>query len=222
MVNQDRICVIGCGDVFECISADYLSYQFSSNDWEFRPVSSPAEISTSAVQLLQGLSVEEVKLFIAVDYNALNYARLELYYVARLKGYKFTTLVHNTAKCDHSKMGENVWIGPNTYIAPNTLIGNNVVINACTRLDQGVEIDSHVWIGAGSTISRNTKVGSNTVIGNDVNIGEAITIGKHCMINKPGIWQDAMPNGSFWESSYTEPAKIVGKGYSFDNSRTIK
>ncbi len=214
MVDQERICVLGCGDVFENIAADYSSYHISSDKWEFRAVSSPAEISISAEQLLHGLSPEELKLFIAVDYNALNYARLELYYVAKLKGYRFATLVHHTASCNHSKIGENVWVGPCAYAAPQTVIGSNVMLNAYSRIDQRVEIGSHVWVGAGSSISKATTIGSHTVIGNNVNIGEGLSIGKHCLINKPGSWQTNMPNGSFLESVYTEPARMVGSGYS--------
>lgn len=218
MVKHKRLSVIGCGEAYESIVADYQNYPLDVCEWAFRPIASVTDISASAEQLLKGLDHNETRLFVAVDGNALNYARLELYGAARVKGYKFVTLVHNSVRLtEQAKIGENVWIGPNAYIAPGAAVGSNVMLGACSRIDSKAEIGSHVWIGPGATISRNSKIGNHTLIGADVSVGESLTIGRHCMINRPGCWQTDMPNGRFWEPGYSEPAQIVGSGYSWNS-----
>ena len=79
----NRYCLIGCGHVYECIAADSNVYAPGAQ-WEFRKVASVEQVAAQAEDLLSEIDPQTTHIFAAVDAQALNFARLEIYGRARL------------------------------------------------------------------------------------------------------------------------------------------
>lgn len=219
MVERDTIYLIGHGGAFEDIAADQAAYA-PEVDWQVRRVESVAALAQSANTLLEDLPAG-AKVFVAVDANAINYARLELYGPAKLRGYRLVTLVHPKAYvAPDARLGDNVWIGPGVIVSRGCKVAGDVMVNAGVRLDAGVQIGAHGWIGPGASIGAATEVGGHCVLGADVHVSAGLQIGKHCMLTQPGLWTKSLPAGSFVEPGYTEPARMIGAGYSWQSRRT--
>jgi carbonic anhydrase/acetyltransferase-like protein (isoleucine patch superfamily) len=216
---SSTLCLIGCGTAFESIVADPVGHCLPQG-WTFRRAAGVPSLSGSAIRLLEGLSPEITRIFIAVDQNALNYARLELYGRARLQGFRLAKIIHAHSFCSpDAVIGENVWIGVGTVISSATKIGANVLVSPHARLDFNVKVSSHCWIGPGAVLGESSKIGSHTVIGADTKVISGATIGKHCVVDTSLLWSQDMPDGAFVTQRNSSPARIAGAGYSFTKFR---
>lgn len=214
MNAQGGYCLVGCGSVFEAIAAEPQTY--ATGSWEIRPAQGVAQLATTARDLLDGLDATQTQLFVAVDAQALNYARLELYGVARLAGLRMATLVHPTAWVAPSvRLADNVWVGPGARIAVGSRIDSNVLVNMGARLDEKVRLSAHGWIGPGASVGAGVHVGVHSVIGADVHVRSGLRIGRHCVIDHAGPWTRDMEDGSFLEPELSDAAQVIGAGYSF-------
>jgi len=217
---MNSLVIIGCGDVFDAIKDDIASYGLNNVPASFHRFASVASISETADVFLRSISPETTHLFVAVDSNALNHARLELYGRARLIGFKFTSLVHNTAILSPSTvLGNNVWIGPSTVVGNSCKIDNDVFIGAASCLDSRVTIASYSWIGSSSKIGRNCSIGSHVVLGDDVVLANNSIVGNHVLIEKAGYWNGTWESGTMIESDSRASAKLIGAGYTFTRSQ---
>ena len=209
------LCLIGCGDVFESIKDDLVAYGLEQSEVRTIPLDGPSAISQSADELLSTINQESELLFVAVDSNALNYARLELYGRARICGFRFASLVHRTAVLSPSvKLVDNIWIGPMTLLSHNVKIGSDSFIGGGVRIDCNVSIAAHCWVGAGSAIGARAEIGAHSVLGADVTLREGTKLGRNCIIDQPGLWQGEIASGTFAENIYALPAQMIGTGYS--------
>jgi UDP-3-O-[3-hydroxymyristoyl] glucosamine N-acyltransferase len=153
-------------------------------------------------------------LFIAVEANALNHARLELYGRARLRGFRMITLVHPTAYVSPAaSLGDNVWLGPGAHVAAGCKVGSNTLIGVHSRLDLDAMVGTHVWIGAGCSIGSGSRIGNHCVLGTDVKLCAGTRLGKYSLLEQPGPWSGEISAGTFSVNNYAEPAKVVGRGY---------
>jgi carbonic anhydrase/acetyltransferase-like protein (isoleucine patch superfamily) len=215
MSAPNTICLIGCGRVFDAIAIDTSAYGLEDR-WIVRAAPSVAQLAASAASLLEGLDPATTRVFAAVDENALNYARLELYGAARLAGLRLATLIHARAwRAPDAKLGDNVWLGPAALVAAGAQLSGDVMVNAGARIDAGARIAAHVWIGAGATVGADAAVGTHSVIGADVLIRAGTQLGRHCVIDRPGPWERSLPDGSMLDTRFATPARIIGAGYSF-------
>jgi UDP-3-O-[3-hydroxymyristoyl] glucosamine N-acyltransferase len=219
VVVLDNVCLIGIGGAFDEIAADHAAYVPGAT-WEIRRAQSVAALAQSADALLDGLP-DSAKIFIAVDSNAINFARLELYGRALLRGYQLTTLIHPKAHvAPDAQLGSNVWIGPGASIGSRCKLSSDVLVNACVRLDAGVQVGAHGWIGPGASIGAGTELGGHCVLGADVRVAAGLQIGKHCVLTQPGYWAQSLPAGTFVEAGYSEPAHVIGAAYSWQPRRS--
>ena len=218
--KMNSLVIVGYGDVFDAIEDDIASYGLNDVPASFHRFASVASISKTADVFLQSISPETTHLFVAVDSNALNHARLELYGRARLIGFKFTSLVHNTAILSPSTvLGNNVWIGPSTVIGNFCKINNDVFIGATSRLDSRVTVSSYSWIGSGCKIGSNSSIGSHVVLGNDIVLGSNSVIGHHVLLEKAGYWSGTWESGTIFEADFRVSAKLIGLGYTFTRTQ---
>lgn len=213
------ICLIGCGSAFDSIASDPAAYQLPDG-WMVRKAESVASLSGSATTLLDGLSIAETQIFVAVDHNALNYARLEIYGAARLRGFRMAKLIHARAwLAPDVLVGDNVWIGAGAVVNRKVQIDSDVMVSPGARLDPDVRIGMHSWIGAGASVGEATQLGGHCVIGADMRIRAGLKIGKHCVLDTLGSWSQDMVDGCFVAPQFDSPARMIGPGYSFMKSR---
>lgn len=219
--DDTPICLIGCGTVFDAIAADRAAYAPANTEWIIREAESVAMLASTALQLLDGLDASNVRVFAAVGHNALNYARLEIVGPAMgVKGYKMAQLIHASAHvAPDVTLGSNVWLGPRALVDCGCEIGSNVLIGARARLDSKVRLGPHGWIGAGASLGHGVEVGKHFIIGDDVHLRAGITLGRHCVVDRPGGWNQSLPDGSLAELEFATPAQMIGPGYSFKRAQ---
>ena len=213
------LCLLGFGSVFDAIEGDPIGHGLPV-DWQARRADSVAALSTSCAQLLEGLDPAATRLFVAVDQNALNYARLELYGAARLRGFKLATLVHARAcVAPDARLDDNVWIGAGALVGSRAHLGSDVLVHPGARIDAGARIGAHGWVGPGASVGAEAEVGIHCVIGADARLRTGLRVGRHCVIDSAGPWSRDLAPGSFMAAEFAVPARIVGAGYSFEKRR---
>ncbi|WP_082145266.1 hypothetical protein [Delftia tsuruhatensis] len=211
--SSEPIHIIGCGTAFESIIADREGYGLPSHIYIHR-LDGVACLSQKAKLIIEQVPPTS-PLFLSADENALNYARLELYLPAKLRGHELITLIHKSAcVAPDAKISENSWIAPKVTIASKCILAPNVFISTQARLDSHSSIGSHSWLGPGSSLGFKTKIGKHCVVGANTHLGTDIEIGNHCIVDKPGIWNQPLANGTFVEAMYQSPATMIGHGYS--------
>jgi len=214
VTSKESLWLIGCGVTYESIAADCAAYAPEA-DWQFRRAESLEAIAGSIDILLADLPAR-AKVFVAVDEDALNYARLELYLPARLRDLRLQTLVHPTAVvASDAQLADNMWVGAGVTIGSRCKVGANVLLSPGVRLDPGVQIGAHGWIGVSASIGGGTTVGSHCVVGTNVHLGAALSLGKHCVLTKPGTWMESMPDCTFFEPGFSQPSRMIGPGHSW-------
>ena len=216
--NQ-KICLIGLGQVYESITADLHAYAHPDTQWLFRPISRTVSLEDCADSILSGIP-EDASLFIAVEPTRMNYDRLELYGRAKERGLPMVNLIHKAAYCSPDViLGNNIWMGAGAVVDYQVKIGDDSMISPMARIDPRVTIGNHCWIGRGASILAGTTIGEHCTIGNDTQIEEYINIGRQCVILCPGLWDRSLPAGTFVERKASEsfpPSRIIGEGYSFN------
>jgi acetyltransferase-like isoleucine patch superfamily enzyme len=224
MLNLEQyksVWILGCGEALESIADDKLGYGLEDKAVNFYRFDNVSQISVLADDALRQRSPEHDILFAAVDSNALNFARLELYGRARLGGFKFISLIHQSAILSPSvKVGENVWIGPLSSIGASCNIDNNAFIGAQCRLDACVSLRSNTWLGAGAIIGANCQIEPHTVIGNNVTLLHNLKLGRYVLVDHHGMLRNNLSPGTFIEDIYTNSAQLVGPGYSYNSHLT--
>ena len=208
--------MLGCGDVFEAIADDPDGYGLPSADVRWHRFESVASLAPQADGILAGIPADRAKVFVAVDANAFNYARLELYGRARLKGLKLGRLVHRTAVISPSaQLSDNVWVGPTAVIGRGCRVGANTFVGACARLDADVQIGTHGWIGAGAALGRGCRVAQHAVVGSDTVLEPGTQLGHHVALEQPGPWRGLIPAGTCIERDARAKASMIGLGYTY-------
>lgn len=204
--SPERI-LVGCGAVFETLKQSWAG-QRNMRALALASTDGAAEV---AARLLSDVDVGGAKVFVAVDSNALNYARLEVYGRLRLLGFKYDTLIHPSAIVDCSaRIGENCWIGAGAIIGPSVRVGHNTFIGAGSRVELGAAIGAHTWVGAGAAIGRGVSIGTHAVIGDEVKIGALVSVGRHCVVDVPGHYTATLADGMFIDALFPAAARIYG------------
>lgn len=214
--TNKALVLIGCGSIFETVRAAWprLARPLAGTpqrELHVSPLSDTDNIHADVSAQLIGLNAAEVKIFVAVDFLALNYARLDGHACVRLQGFKCDTLIHPDAMLEVDvKIGENCWVGAGAIIGAGVRIGNNTFIGAGARIDAGVQIANNVWIGAGAALGHNVRLGAHCLIGADVKVAAGVVLGRHCVIDVPGGYSESLPDGSFIDPLFALPVRIFG------------
>ncbi|MBS7805548.1 hypothetical protein KIH24_13325 [Rhizobiales bacterium TNE-4] len=221
--SQKCLQIIGCGSVFKSIQVDIGRYCLDYGQINFVEFDDVSSIALNTASVLSDLSPEAADLFLAVDQNALNYARLELYGPAKLKGFKCTSMVHDSAALGvGTYIGENVWIGPNVRIFNRCNIAADTFIAACSTIGDDTHVGAHSWIGKNCLISDSVSIGTNCVICDLININAKIKIGRNTILAQPGLILNNVQSGTFHEFIYEKPGHMIGRNYSFSKRGVSK
>ncbi|WCM88969.1 hypothetical protein [Acidovorax sp. NCPPB 3576] len=219
MSTKVRFCLLGTGSVFDMIAEDAAAYGLPEG-WTMRRVDDVAALSAAIPSLLEGLEPGLTSVFAAVDQNALNYARLELYGAARLRGLHMATLIHERAiVAPSAQLADNVWVGPGAIIGRATRIAGDVMVHAGARIDAGAHVGMHGFIGPGASVGENTAVGPHCVIGSNVHLGASLQFGRHCVIDVSRQQTVGLAAGSFIATHFPNPARMIGAGYTYERRR---
>jgi len=211
--------LIGCGDIFETIASTWSAIEPHTS------LNTARLESTDAIGVPLGEKLpppgEGIRFFAAVDQNALNFARFDLYKRMRLAGYRFTTLVHPLALVDSTAaLGENCWIGPGANLGPQVKVGHNTIVNAAALLERAANVSANCWIGTAARVGAGSVVGTHTVLGADVRVGSGIEVGRYCSIDVPGHYVRSLPDRSYIDPLFALPVQIYGRGMQRRQSRT--
>jgi acetyltransferase-like isoleucine patch superfamily enzyme len=215
------LCLLGCGEVFEALQNEISAYGWDAAHVQLHRFASVDDIAAQADTILSKYDPKAHTLFIAVDANAMNYARLELYGKARLRGFRMHTLVHpSVISGADTKWADNVWIGPGTLLATKCHIESNSFIGQGSRLDSHVHVGAHVWVGAGARIGAHSRISNHCVLGSDVIIKTGAELGSHVLLDQIGPWEGSLPAGTLLESGWSHPAQMIGPGYTFQRKQS--
>lgn len=202
--------LLGCGSAFEAIQGAWGEIA-PGRDFHCLALTNTDEIAQDAVGMLRGVDPALVRVFVAVDQNALNFARLDLYRQVRLLGFRGDSLVHpRAALAPGVKLGENCWIAAAAVLSGGVRLGNNSFVGAAARLDANVHIAAHAWIGAGASVGLGASVGSHTVLGADVHVAANVRIGRYCVVDVPGAYRSACADGTFVDALFPLPVRMYG------------
>lgn len=211
---RPELTLIGRGTTFDAIVSVWgdLAGERTLNVHELPSIDTAA---TDTATWLEGLDASVTSIFIAIDQQALNHARLDVYGLMRLKGFKSETLIHPDASVDRTaKLGENCWIGPRSWLGHDVVVGNNTIIGAACRIDPRAKVAANCWMGSGAAVGARADIGPHCVIGCDVSMSADVRIGRHCSIDVPGYYSDSLPDGSFIDPLFPMPVRIYGLGSS--------
>jgi hypothetical protein len=223
MLNHEglRLCLLGCGEIFEAIANDLLTYGWDADHVHVHRFERVDDIAIQADGVLSQWDPNVDRLFVAVDGNALNHARLELYGRARLLGFRMQALIHPSVIVGSgTKWADNVWIGPGSLLGPQCRIDSDSFIGQGSRLDAHVHVGSHVWVGTGARLGPHSHIGNHCVLGQDVILKPRAQLGSHVLLDQIGPWEGSWAAGTFLESGWKQPAQMIGPGYSFQRKKS--
>ena len=135
-LNQkpEKLILLGLGDVLATIEDDPAGFGLSEGTYHSKRFETVDQISEMAETALTKLNPSEFLLFVSVDSNAMNHARLELYGRARLMGFKMTNLIHRSTIISPSvEISDNVYIGPGVVIGRSSKIASNSLVSCSSR-----------------------------------------------------------------------------------------
>lgn len=111
-------------------------------------------------------------------------ARLAVCRRLQERGWKFTTLIHPTARVDRKcVIGEGSIVGPFVYIGPGAKLGAFVLLNVSASvghdatLGDGVTMSSHTDLTGQAVLEEGVYVGSHASVLQKVRIGAYATVG---------------------------------------------
>lgn len=207
------LALVGCGQLFDDIVAYWPVLGAGRSLLPLRLASTDAA-ATDTAALLADLHPEQTRIFAAVDTQAINHARLDVFAKARLMGFKGERLRHPSAiVADDVRVGENCWIGVGAVIAHGVQIGNNTMIGDAARIESNAKLGANGWFGAGSSVGAATVLGQHCLIGRDVHLGTGLQIGRHCVIDVPGEYRESWADGVFIDPLFSNPVKIYGASH---------
>lgn len=202
------LALIGCGQLFDDFVAYWPVLGVGRSLLPLRLASTDNAVADTAA-LLADLNPEQTRIFAAVDTQAINHARLDVYAKARLMGFKGDSLCHPSAiVADDVRVGENCWIGAGAVIAHGVQIGNNTIIGDAARIEANAKLGANGWVGQGASVGAGTVLGQHCLIGRDVHLEAALQVGRHCVIDVPGAYRESLEDGSFIDSLFSRIVKV--------------
>lgn len=208
-----NLALIGCGQLFDEIVACWPYFETEYSLRELKLSSTDAAAADTAV-LLEGMNPAETCIFAAVDYQALNHARQDVYGRARLMGFRAASLRHPSAiVAESARVGENCWIGAGAIISHGAVIGNNTIIGDAARVEACAKLGSNCWIGTGASVGAGAVLGQHCIIGKNVHFGSKLHMGRHCSIDVPGDYTESLPDGTFIDPLFASPVRIYDGRY---------
>lgn len=202
--------LIGCGRVFETIAVSWAAIEPETVLHVVR-LDSPDNIAEPFEGRIAD-ATDDAHFFAAVDQNALNFARLDLYARLRLNGHKFRSLQHPTAAVDPAaQIGENCWIGAHALIGAGAKLGHNTFVETAAIVLEGADVGANAWIGAAARVGTEARLGTHCVVGSGVSLASGITIGRYCSIERPGHYSTPLADRTYIDPLFENPVYIFQK-----------
>lgn len=133
--------------------------------------------------VIDSYSSEDVELVLCLGSVDVSSIRANIFNHYKRKGYKFTSVIHETAVVSsYANLGEGVQIMAGTIIQPFAKIADNTIINTSSSIDHDCSIGENCHIAPGVTLSGNVTVGDCTHIGTGSTIIQDIQIGNYVLI----------------------------------------
>ena len=125
----------------------------------------------------------DVKLFVAILWNALNSDRRKLYERLKKEEYQFANIISPTAIVRGSiSEGSNCWIHDYVVVQPGAKIEENCMLMAFTLIGANSQIGAHCFTGTKSTVAGNCIVGEQSFVGINCTVFDDTKIGKKCIL----------------------------------------
>jgi UDP-3-O-[3-hydroxymyristoyl] glucosamine N-acyltransferase len=173
------------------------------------------EINSTGLEFLADADPAATKVFAAVGFSALNFARYDLWAKFRFRGFRSEVLVHPTADVDASaEVGENCLIGPFVSIGGRAQLGRANILMGRNDVGVGGRIGSFNWMGRGAGVGASASLGSHIVIGEGVVVCDGTSIGDHSEITIAGAYRESLARGTFISTMFDKPAKMIGDTWS--------
>lgn len=208
--------LIGLGDIFEEIHADPDAFGLSAATMETFQFKQVDDLASTADDILGQYEPEKIDIFVAVDSNDLNFARLELYGRAKLRGFTMQRMIHRGALISApSNIGENVFVGAGSIVSANCRVSANSFIGHGVRLGQRVSIGAHTWIATGVSVDADTQIEAHCVVGFGTTLRAGSHIQKYVLLDQSGSHSGTWMSGTFLEDGYAAPIQMIGSGFSY-------
>lgn len=202
------LALVGFGELFDAIEACWPLLAEGRTLHRLR-LSSADNAAADTAALLADFDPARTVFFAALDTQAINHARLDVYAAARLRGFRAACLRHPSAVvAADARIGENCWIGAGALLAHGVRLGHDTIVGDGARLDAGVQLGAHGWIGAGASVGARTQVGAHALVGRDVRLAGGLSIGRHCVIDVPGTYAESLADGTFIDPLFPLPVRI--------------
>lgn len=115
-------------------------------------------------------------------------ARGRIFEQYRELGYRFSSLIHDTAVVSEwTELAEGVQIMAGAILQAGCIIGINSIINTKASVDHDCKVGSHVHISPGSILCGGVSVGDYTHIGAGATVIQSVSIGSCCMVGAGSV-----------------------------------
>lgn len=137
---------------------------------------------------------DQIRLFVAIQWNKLNGDRRRVYEKLKKNGYRFVTIISpNAIIHNECKIGENCWIADNVVIEATTVIGDNTFVKVGALVAHYVKIEKHCFIGAHSLVAGHSMVGEQSFVGIKATIYDNVRIGEKSLIGANSVIKQNIP-----------------------------
>ena len=139
----------------------------------------------------------DYRMFVAIGYSNLNYARKAAFDKAKKEGYKLTSYVSSKASIlTEIPVGENCFILEDNTIQPLVEVGNNVTLWSGNHIGHHSKIGSHTFISSHVVVSGNVLIGEQCFLGVNSTIRDGIELGDRTVVGAGSLIMKSAPSDS--------------------------
>jgi len=148
---------------------------------------------------------EEIRLVMGIGFVVGSELRERLYRQCREKGFRFRTLIHESAVIAlDAELKEGAQVMAGAVVQARAVIGENVLVNTKASVDHDTIVEPHAAIMPGVTICGGVRIGEGCFIGAGATIVQQVAIGNRAVLGAGALALKNLPAGSF---AYGVPAK---------------
>jgi hypothetical protein len=158
---------------------------------------------------LDGHDPARATVFAAFDDRFLNFKRLELLGICRLRGFRLPPCIAPGAVVAPGvKLGENAFVGHGAVLSPLCRVDYNAVVGAGCSVGFETRIGHSAWLEAGAVIADRAEIGAQTSVTSGVVVARGVRVGKLCELRVPGLYREDIADKTYYNPNYPEPLRI--------------
>jgi sugar O-acyltransferase (sialic acid O-acetyltransferase NeuD family) len=155
-------------------------------------------------------SADEIQLANGVGALPGQFLRWALASAMRKKGYRFTTIVHqSTVVATDVVLEEGVQLMAGVVIQPGTTVGRDTIINTGTIIDHDCCIAENCHLAPGVVSSGGVEIGKNVHVGTGVKIIQGVNIGEASMIAAGSTIYKDVPAGMLVKQKLNTVMEVI-------------